>query len=258
MSERPTTDWSRTSVEYAKFRSRPPESLIRRLVNRGIGQQGQKILDIGTGTGAMALAMAQQGAHVAGIDSSEGQIEQAKRLAEEQNLEIDYQVGTAEALPWDDNSFDVVTALQSWRYFYYMELLPELRRVLNPGGKLVTAHVNWLPSKSRIVRATEELILEFNPYWDLSGWKGVVKERPRWSRGGTTILDHLCYDEAITFTHEEWVGRIRTSKGVGAQLDDEDREEFTEELVKLLKELAPETFEVQHRIDFHIYSLEVS
>lgn len=70
-------DWGQTSADYAVHRPGPPQSLYQKSRTHGIGFKGQKILDLGTGTGLVARALAGNDAIVAGIDKSEQQIKTA-------------------------------------------------------------------------------------------------------------------------------------------------------------------------------------
>ena len=65
----------------------------------------------------------------------------------------------------------------------------------------------------------------------------------------------ICYDEAIWFTREEWRGRMRALRGIGASLAPEDVEAFDRDHEALLARIAPERFPLMHRIDAHIFGL---
>src|ERR1700712_1979377 len=79
---------------------------IAHVVSRVWPTPGERFLDIATGTGWTARSLAAHGAVVTGIDIGEGVIEAAKRLGPG----INFQVGDAEALPFEDGSFDGVTS----------------------------------------------------------------------------------------------------------------------------------------------------
>jgi ubiquinone/menaquinone biosynthesis C-methylase UbiE len=69
-----------------------------------------KVLDVGTGSGFLALLFAEMEHEVTGIDLSEGMLEKAKNNAKSMGLEIDFYHGDAESLPFEDGSFDLVVS----------------------------------------------------------------------------------------------------------------------------------------------------
>ena len=119
----------------------------------GVGLPNQQILDLGTGVGFLARQFARQGAKVVGIDIAQGQIEEARRRAAEEGLDIEFQVAPAEATGFPDSSFDAITAGQCWLYFERERAISEVRRLLCPDGLLVTCHFCWLPREDPIARA---------------------------------------------------------------------------------------------------------
>ena len=100
-------------------------------------QPGETWLDVGTGTGAVASRAARAGAAVTGSDLAPALIETAKRLAAEEGLEITYEVGDAEELPYGNADFDVVSS--SFGAIFapdHKAVARELARVTRPGGRL--------------------------------------------------------------------------------------------------------------------------
>ena len=71
-------------------------------------QPGQDLLDVGCGTGVAAITAARIGARVCGVDLTPELLERARENSRIPNLEIDFREGDAEALPFDDASFDIV------------------------------------------------------------------------------------------------------------------------------------------------------
>lgn len=246
-------DWGRTSADYGRHRPGPPDSFFRRLADLGVGVSGQRILDLGTGTGALARRFAEQGAIVAGIDISPEQIAEARRLAAEQGLAVDLRVAPAEAPPFAPASFEVATANQCWLYFDASKTLVALRRVLVPRGRLMVGHFNWVPREDPIARESERLVLAHNPAWTGGDWDGAYEERPAWAEDALRIEGGFVYDEAIPFTAESWRGRMRACRGVAATLAPAEVERFDAELDALLARIGGERFTVLHRIEAKLY-----
>ena len=103
-------DWGRTSEDYAKYRDIYPQELYDKVLSWELCTNGQKVLDLGTGTGVIPRNMYKYGARFTAADISENQIGYAKRLAAENNMDIDFLITPSEEIDFPENSFDVVTA----------------------------------------------------------------------------------------------------------------------------------------------------
>jgi SAM-dependent methyltransferase len=246
-------DWSRTSADYAAHRPGPPARLFDALAAFGIGRPGQRLLDLGTGTGLVAREFARRGAVVSGIDVAPGQIAAARRSAADEGLAVDFVVAAAEACPFADASFDAVTASQCWMYFDVERTLAELRRILTPGGRLVTTHFSWLPRADPIARASETLVLQANPAWQGGDWSGAIASEPAWAAGRATVEAMFWFDADVPFTRESWRGRMRACRGVGATLAETQVAAFDAALADWLDAHAPAAFTIRHRIDAHLF-----
>jgi SAM-dependent methyltransferase len=205
------------------------KSLYKKLSAHGIGDEGQSILDLGTGTGVMAIEFAKNGSNVSGLDISKEQINIAKSVSEWECLDINFVTAACETLPFFDNSFDVIAANQCWLYFDLAILLPEIQRVLKPSGKLMISHFSWLPNESDIASNTEELILNYNPDWSASGYSGDIPLVLDWAKKEFNLTSVFYYDEDVAFNQESWRGRIRASRGVSASLSFDGVKQFDRE-----------------------------
>jgi 2-polyprenyl-3-methyl-5-hydroxy-6-metoxy-1,4-benzoquinol methylase len=110
-------DFGLTAGDYRKYRAGYPDELYDRLKRYGVGLKGQSILDLGTGTGYLARKFAKQGGRVTGVDISKELIKEARELDEQEGVHSRYVIARAEALPFSDSEFDVVTAGQCWHWF---------------------------------------------------------------------------------------------------------------------------------------------
>jgi SAM-dependent methyltransferase len=249
-----TIDWGNTTEDYAKYRPGPPPTFYDKLKALDVGLSHQSMLDLGTGTGVLAREFAKRGAvRVCGTDISEIQVEMAKELAEKSGFQVQFEVAPAEKQPFREKEFDVITANQCWLYFDKSKVIPEVKRLLKPGGVLVTSHISWLPRLDMVARRSEELILKYNPQWTAADYHGEVPAFPKWAEGHFKLRGMFFYDEQIPFDISTWRGRIRACRGVGAALSADEVKRFDKEHEELLRDTVESNFTVLHRIDAHIF-----
>lgn len=132
--------WNQHAKHYDKKHNQLEDRDIwKQILIKQIGEdKNQKVLDMGTGTGFLAQLAAEAGYRSLGIDFAEIMVEQAKEIASDASLDIEYIQGDWNQLPFDDNSVDViVNRLIMWTVFTPDKTLNEWRRVLKPGGKIL-------------------------------------------------------------------------------------------------------------------------
>jgi SAM-dependent methyltransferase len=118
-----------------------------RLVSRVAVEPGDDVLDVACGTGNVALRAAEAGARVVGLDLTPELFATGRRLAGEAGVEVEWVEGDAEALPFADESFDVVVSTFGCMFAPRHELAAsEIGRVLRPGGRLGIC--SWTPEGS--------------------------------------------------------------------------------------------------------------
>lgn len=156
-------DWGKTSFDYARFRDIYPPEFYEKIIRRNLCINGQKVLDLGTGTGVLPRNMYRYGAQWTAADISESQIEQAKLLSKD--MDIKYFAISTENMCFSDNSFDVITACQCFWYFDHEKIMPNLYRMLKRGGSILILYMAWLPFEDKVAGASENLVLKYNPEW---------------------------------------------------------------------------------------------
>ena len=98
-------------------------------------QPAERLLDAATGTGAVAFLAAEREADVVGMDFAPALVETARRVAAEAGVDIRFDVGDAEAMPYEDASFDVVTSTCGVMFAPdHAAAARELARVTRPAG----------------------------------------------------------------------------------------------------------------------------
>ena len=124
------------------------------------GYRGRDVLEVGCGAGVDLARFARGGAHVTGIDLTPSGIELATANFEQQGLAGDFRVASGEALPFADDSFDLVYAHGVVQYTANPQrLVEECRRVLRPGGEAVFQvynRISWLNALSKLMKVSLE------------------------------------------------------------------------------------------------------
>lgn len=131
-----------TAAEFALLTNRYSEGTAARMLDLAALNGGDRLLDLGTGTGLLARMAAQRGANAVGIDHSAGMLEQAQAAAHEAGVgkATEFLQMDAEALTFDDQSFDVAMSLFVLRHLPNpLAAIRELYRTLKPGGRLVVS-----------------------------------------------------------------------------------------------------------------------
>jgi SAM-dependent methyltransferase len=148
-------------------------------------EEGSSVLDIGCGSGVFLRLAADRGAHVSGLDASEALIE----VAHERVPEADLRVGEMEALPFADDTFDLVTGFNS--FFFAADMTAALReagRVAKPGAAVVIQV--WGRPERNDLEAAKEVMRPFLP----APPPDAPTPPPLWSPG---VLEQLA-TEALT------------------------------------------------------------
>ncbi|MFA4646955.1 class I SAM-dependent methyltransferase [Pyrococcus kukulkanii] len=147
-----------SSQEYKKRLEDLEPLLLKYMKRKG------KVLDLACGVGGFSFLLEDHGFEVIGIDISEDMIARAKRYAQERESKVEFILGDAKNLPFNDREFDYVIFIDSLVHFTPLELnqvFKEVRRVLRPGGKFI---IQFTDLRELLPRLKESLVVG-QEYW---------------------------------------------------------------------------------------------
>ncbi len=137
---------------YERGRPGYPEAAIDWLLPAG----AQRVLDLGAGTGKLTRQLVARGLEVVALEPS-GEMRELLEVAAPQARAL---AGSAEAIPLPDGSVDAVLAAQAWHWVDVSRAVPEVARVLRPGGRLGLVwnkrdeRVAWVAELGRLIAST--------------------------------------------------------------------------------------------------------
>ncbi len=248
----PTVDFGKSAEDYARHRKSFPASVMERLATFGIGCPGDRVVDLGTGTGLFGLEFARRGCTVIGVDPSPRLLEKARETAELQGLDAHFLDGNAEDTGLEASSADAVVCATAWHWFERELAAREALRLLKPGGCLAIAVLGWHFLPGNIATRTMDLIQEFAPRP-----KGITLSTllyPDWSHdlvaAGFRKWEFFGYIEPVSYSHEGWCGRVRASQGIGPALSPHELARFDTAMSEMLaREYPLDPYPVEHRIE---------
>lgn len=171
-SDRNKKYWDKRSTKYSALRQKEltgvdKEAWQSYLLSHLQGKK--KVLDIGAGPGFLSILLAEKGYEVTALDASLSMLTEGKKNGEDWNVEIDWVLGDALQLPFEEESFDgIVTRNLTWNLPDVPKAYEEWRRVLKKEGILLNFDsdyglINFIPTAKMQTNAhhgVEESLIE--------------------------------------------------------------------------------------------------
>lgn len=244
-------DFGLASADYATHRQGFPPTFFDELDRLGLARPGDRALDVGTGTGLLARALARRGCRVTGLDPSQAMLDQARLADAAADVAIDYRLARAEATGLPSASYDLVAAATCWHWFDRPAAAREARRLLKRAGRLLIAQLDWQRVAGNVIDLTIETINRFAE--DDSQPGATSFQHPDWASEltGAGFAHHRIFGftTPLTYTREAWRGRVRASARVGPSMDAATLAAFDRAFDEALRDAFPkEPLSVDHRI----------
>lgn len=240
---KPASVWSSGGAQYNEI-SRGIADSIEHCVLRLDPKPGEKVLDLATGTGWTSRLVARRGAHVTGADISAELLAFAAEQAKAEGLNIIYQIGDAERLPFADGAFDAVISTCGVMFASRPEAAAaELARVCRKGGRI--ALTTWL-SDSNLFK----MFLVMKPFMPppLTPAPPSPFEWGRTERIAELLGQHfdLAFEKGVSFYREPsaeaawetFSNGYGPTKALAANLDESRRAELRREFIAFHKQFS--------------------
>ena len=186
--------------DYSKSKSHAQGADLEALIGDLKPRKSEVALDVATGTGFTAVALAGRVGHVTGIDMTDEMLVQAGRLARERGrTNVRFELGDAMKIGYPNSSFDIITTRRATHHFEDVpRFLREAKRVLRPGGRLGIVDMSPPEGAEAFSNRIERLrdgshVRAFTP----AAWKSMV------ARAGFHIQSSEVLGEPVTF--EKWL-----------------------------------------------------
>ncbi|SMF39078.1 Methyltransferase domain-containing protein [Tistlia consotensis] len=242
-----TVEFGRSAGDYARHRQGFPDSFFRRLGGLGLARAGDAVVDLGTGTGLLARALAARGCAVLGLDRDPAMLAAARTAGGGPR----YLEAPAEATGLPGGSADLVTAATCWHWFDRAAAAREAVRLLRPGGALLICSLDWQRLPGNVCEVSVGVMRRFAEAAP-AGQRGTFAF-PDWladlAEAGLRDFEAFSYCEPLTYTQEAWRGRVRASRFAGPVMDAGTLAAFDAALAEALTAAFPDDpLQVDHRI----------
>lgn len=244
--------------EYDRFRPDYPDALFGRIADKLSLRACPVVADMGAGTGRATLAMAERGWRMTAVEAGGRMLEVLRARATDAGLVVTTLQADAEETGIDPSSVDLVTAAQAFHWFDKDRVMPEMARILRPGGGVALFWNVRDETRSEFVTAYHDLLERRFGNRDSSRLPKPRAPTPS-AESTRAALETMSAFESVEFeilTHEigmtapAFVGMAFTASYVRAQ-DPEAQAAFRVELEDLLTRhgLTDRPFDVPYRVD---------
>ena len=245
--------WAR---DYDRYRPSYPDSLFDHIAQAARLPLEPTVADLGAGTGKAALAMARRSWRVTAVEPGGAMLDVLVAHALEEELPVDPRLASAEDTGLPDASVDLVTAAQAFHWFDHDRAVPEMARIVRPGGGVAVFWNVAAGDRSDFLAANFDLLARFVPeeHLDRRHPEDETETREKLSAGGWFEVDQrVQLPHSVTMTRDDFIALTFTSSNVRMFVTAADELRLRSELAELLREHAPNgRIEVPYDVDVFV------
>jgi SAM-dependent methyltransferase len=232
--------FDRSAPVYERARPEYPRQAVADLVELLDLGPGRTVVDLAAGTGKLTRLLLPSGANVVAVEPLEGMREELSAVLPE----VAVHAGTAEDMPLPDDLADAVVVGQAFHWFDGRRALPEIHRVLRPGGGLAMVWnvrdrtVEWV---ERLAEITEPYAVDI-PRYRTSDWQEAFATSDRF---GPLELRQYAFEHEVDA--QTMVDRVASISWI-CSLPEDERDQVLERVAALFADLPPR-FPVPYHTD---------
>jgi ubiquinone/menaquinone biosynthesis C-methylase UbiE len=205
--------FARVAANYARSTFHSSSERLQEVLDLAKPRQADLVLDVATGTGNTALALAPYVRRVIGLDLTRQMLDEARRIAAERNIvNADWVIGDAEHLPFPDDTFDLYVARAAPHHFPSVDgFLAEAYRVLKPGHH--AALIDCAPPL-----AAREVLHEVEVRRDPSHIRSLTVDEWVARLEGAGFEVETAITRELEWNYEEWMSNQAVEPALASEL----------------------------------------
>ena len=229
------SDFDTLAVEYEQYRTSYSDTLFEAILAYAGPLNGRRALDLACGTGLSTRGLAARGVNVTGIDVAAKMLDVARRAG---LADATFYEARAEALPFADKAFALVTCGQAFHWFDAPCVVSEIGRVLVPSGAHAQFWKHYEPTDP-FVKAADDLERAWSGRDPNIVWRAVnATIREAWRTCGLVDRERRELEISLPFTIDSFIGYESSRETLRLALG-ERRHEYLAALRTKLEQMAP-------------------
>jgi ubiquinone/menaquinone biosynthesis C-methylase UbiE len=229
-----TPSFARVADAYDAYRLGYTALVWDHLARRRGLVEGADVIDVGCGTGLSSSPLIDRGARVIGIDPDAAMLARAETALGDRAR---FLLGSAEELPLEDVSADLVVSAQAAHWFEEPDATGEIQRVLRPGGHVAFVWKYPTPD-TRYTYLVDEIATRLTGSSLLAGAPYGIGTVPQLLRAGFEDYTRVTFEQPIAYTVERYVGYVSSRERI-QQLLGPRMDELLSELHERIARLEP-------------------